>query len=83
MINNYEISVKPIHNSIYECLITPKSHTTTFGVLVHSQSPPTYPWVLHQFTTNFREFFINIDVSQDVAVVPPIPSLPSGSVSNP
>lgn len=81
MINNYDISIKSIYPSLHECLIKDKNTTTTFGVIVHSHSPPTPPWVLHQFTSNFTEFFINIDPIQDVVAPPELPPIPSESVS--
>lgn len=60
-IDDFDISIRHVEGPIFECLIKNKQFGPKFGALIHTNAPPTPPWVLHQFTTNYKNFFIEVE----------------------
>jgi hypothetical protein len=77
--SDYDFSIKPIRNFLYECLILPKNGGTKFGIMVQSQVPPSVPWLINHFTTQPKTFFIDVEVTTivETSVVVPADSVPS------
>jgi hypothetical protein len=84
-IDNFNITIKPIRNFLYECLVVNKEGGNTFGIIVQSPNPPTPEGVYNIFTTQPKNFFIDVEVisveTQQVVGVVVTDSIPSGSVS--
>jgi hypothetical protein len=86
-IDNFNITIKPIRNFLYECLVVNKEGGNTFGIIVQSPNPPTPEGVYNIFTTQPKNFFIEADVittsEQPVVVGVVTDTIHSGSVNKP
>lgn len=82
-INNFNITITPIRNFRYECIIVNKEGGSTYGIIVQSHTPPTPEGIYNVFITQPKNFFIEAEViskeiQQVVGVVVDSP-IPSGS----
>lgn len=63
-INDFDMMGREVIRGLHEVIVKRKDNDgIRFGLMVQSVAPVNAAWVVHQFTSNFKGFFIDVDSS--------------------